>query len=83
MRKNTSIEPRTLYIDENEKSFDISFINVNGKIEPIWINAKTNLAMDMAIEEHLKKKELPITELVPPEYHEFLDVFDEKKAILG
>ena len=36
--------------------------------------------MDMAIEENLKKKELPITELVPPEYHEFLDVFDEEKA---
>ena len=46
----------------------------------IWINAKTNLAMDMAIEANLKKKEVPVKELVPPEYHEFLDVFDEEKA---
>ena len=46
----------------------------------IWINAKTNLAMDMAIEANLKKKEVPTTELVPLEYHEFLDVFDEEKA---
>ena len=46
----------------------------------IWINAKTNLAMDMAIKANLKKKEVPITELVPSEYHEFLDVFDEAKA---
>ena len=67
-------------LDEDEESSSISLINVNGKVEPIWINAKTNLAMDMAIEENLKKKELPITELVPPEYHEFLDVFDEEKA---
>ena len=36
--------------------------------------------MDMAIEENLKKKELPITELIPPEYHEFLDAFDKEKA---
>ena len=46
----------------------------------IWINAKTNLAMDMAIEANLKKKEILVTELVPLEYHEFLDVFDEDKA---
>ena len=46
----------------------------------IWINAKTNLAMDMAIKANLKKKEIPVTELVPLEYHEFLDVFDEDKA---
>ena len=46
----------------------------------IWINAKTNLAMDMAIKANLKKKEVLITELVPSEYHEFLDVFDEEKA---
>ena len=54
---------------------------LTGQIDTdIWINAKTNLAMDMAIEANLKKKEIPVTELVPPEYHEFLDVFDEEKA---
>ena len=36
--------------------------------------------MDMAMENNLKKKELSVTEMVPPEYHKFLDVFDEKKA---
>ena len=66
-------------LDEDEKSI-ISFINVNGKIEPVWINAKTNLAMDMAIENNLKKKELTLEEMVPPEYHEFLHVFSEEKA---
>ena len=33
----------------------------------------------MAIEANLKKKELSVEEMVPPEYHEFLDVFDEQK----
>jgi hypothetical protein len=46
----------------------------------IWINAKTNLAMDLAIDVNLKKAEPKPEELVPKEYHEFLDVFDEVKA---
>ena len=46
----------------------------------IWINAKSNLAMDMAIKANLKKKEILVTKLVPLEYHEFLDIFDEEKA---
>ena len=58
----------------------LSVIDVNSKFTPVWINAKTNLAMVMAIENNLKKKELLVTEMVPPEYHEFLDVFDEQKA---
>ena len=66
--------------ENDEESLDLSVMDVNGKIAPIWINAKTNLAMDMAIENNLKKKELSVTEMVPPEYHEFLDVFDEQKA---
>ena len=66
-------------LDEDEKSI-ISFINANGKIELVWINVKTNLAMDMAIENNLKKKELMVEEVVPPEYHEFLNVFSEEKA---
>ena len=52
-----------------------------GKLEmDIWINAKKNLAMDMAIEANLKKKELSVKEMVPSEYHKYLDVFDEEKV---
>ena len=66
--------------ENDEESLDLSVINVNSKFAPVWINAKTNLAMDMAIKNNLKKKELSVTEMVPPKYHEFLDVFDEQKA---
>ena len=66
-------------LDEDKKSI-ISFINVNGKFELVWINAKTNLAMDMAIENNLKKQEQTVEEMVPKEYHEFLNVFSEEKA---
>ena len=43
-------------LDEDEQSI-ISFINGNGDLESVWINMKTNLAMDMAIENNLKKQE--------------------------
>ena len=66
-------------LDEDEESV-ISFMNVNGNFEPVWINAKTNLAMDMAIENNLKKQEKSVEDMVPKEYHEFLDVFSEEKA---
>ena len=58
----------------------MSFIDVNGTLKPVWINMKTNLAMDMAIENNLKKQERIVEEMVPKEYHEFLNVFSEEKA---
>jgi len=45
----------------------------------IWINAKTNLAMDLAIEENIKKEDLKPEEIVPKAYHEYLDVSTKKK----
>ena len=48
--------------------------------DDIWINAKTNLAMDLAIDQNIKKENLTPEQIVPTEYHEFLDVFDEVKA---
>ena len=66
-------------LEEDETS--LLMATLMGQINTdIWINTKTNLAMDMTIKANLKKKEIPVTELVPPEYHEFLDVFDEEKA---
>ena len=51
-------------LDEDEKSI-IPFININGKFELVWINTQTNLAMDMAIENNLKKQEHTVEEMVP------------------
>ena len=37
--------------------------------------------MDMAIKNNLKKQEKSVEEMVPKEYHEFLDVFSEEKGV--
>ena len=45
----------------------------------IWIN-KTNMATELAMAENLKKKALPLEEMIPKKFHEYLDIFDEQKA---
>ena len=47
--------------------------------ETTWIN-KTNVATELAIKENNKKEEKTDEELVPKEYHEYLDIFSEEKA---
>jgi hypothetical protein len=44
-----------------------------------WIH-KTNIAMELAIEKNSKKMDKMDKQLVPAEYHEYLDIFSEEKA---
>jgi hypothetical protein len=45
----------------------------------VWIH-KTNIATELAIEENSKKQDKTDEQLVPAEYHEYLDIFSEEKA---
>src|ERR1700678_4262166 len=58
----------------------MAFINENDEDQEIWINAKTNLAMDLAIEEAKKRKEKTLEEMIPEELADYKDVFDKKAA---
>jgi hypothetical protein len=51
-----------------------------GMENKIWINSKDNLATKLAAEANQKKPDLTLEQFVPPEYHEYLDIFDEDKA---
>jgi hypothetical protein len=46
----------------------------------VWINAKTGIAMELAIKENKKKADLPVENLIPEDLHDFLNVFDDNKA---
>ena len=46
----------------------------------LWINAKTSMATEIQAELNSKKKDLPLEEQIPKEFHEFLDIFSEEKA---
>ena len=55
----------------------LEFLNLE---DEVWINTKTNMATSLAVEANLKEPELTPKQLVPKEYHEYLDIFDEEKA---
>jgi hypothetical protein len=46
----------------------------------VWINAKTRIAIELAIKKNEKKEDLPVEKLIPEDLHDFLDVFDDNKA---
>ena len=46
----------------------------------VWINAKTTTATLIQAEINQQKEDLPLTEQIPKEYHQYLDIFDENKA---
>jgi Retroviral aspartyl protease len=46
----------------------------------IWINAKTEIATELAIKENITKADLPVERLIPEDLHDFLDVFDNDKV---
>ena len=54
---------------------------INLETNSVWICSKTNLATDLAITENQKKEDLTNKQIVPTEYHEFLDIFNEKQVI--
>jgi hypothetical protein len=51
-----------------------------GMENELWINSKENLATKLASEANQKKPDLTPEQLVPREYHDYLDIFDEDKA---
>src|SRR5277367_2190546 len=64
---------------QNPLQEDANCILIELLEEMAWIN-KMNIATELAIEENKKKTELTNEEIVPEEYHEYLDVFNEEKA---
>ena len=65
--------------DEQEDDLLISYIKQENPNE-IWIKAKTNLAMDLAIEESAKGKEQTLDEMIPQELMTYRSVFDKVAA---
>jgi hypothetical protein len=51
----------------------------HAELEELWINVKTLHSQTLA-HEHNQKKKIPIKELIPEEYHKWLDVFNEKAS---
>jgi hypothetical protein len=64
----------TLPLKENKMGVYIKLLETD-----VWIH-KTNIATELAIEENSKKMDKTDEQLVPVEYHKYLDIFSEEKA---
>jgi glucan biosynthesis protein len=69
-------EPLNRPINASDKVL-LEYLGMENKI---WINSKENQATKLAAEANQKKPDLTPEQLVPLEYHEYLDIFDEDKA---
>ena len=63
-----------------ESDIYLGYLEEIRKPNEIWINAKTSPAIEFHLKHNEKKDDLPLEQLIPEEFHEFLDVFDEVKA---
>jgi hypothetical protein len=70
---------RTLESTNQRIGQNLTGISWYGK-QKIWINSNDNLATRLAVEVNQKKPDLKPEQLVPPEYHNYLDIFNEDKA---
>ena len=66
-------------LDKNDLSLLIGLMD-SMEPEEVWINARTNVATELAAEENKKKEGIPIEKLVPEKYHDYLDIFEKEKA---
>lgn len=64
--------------EEDDQDLLVSFIH--GETEDVWIRAKTTASQTLAQENAQEERKLSLEEMVPPEYHEFLDIFDKNAA---
>ena len=58
----------------------LAYINEQEEEDSRWIRAKTTTSIEFHLQHDEKRLDLPLNEQVPKEYHDYLDVFDEKKA---
>jgi hypothetical protein len=72
-------QDRTQYpLIENETDLVMNFIAQEQ--QEIWINTKTSNSIEFHLTHNEKKTNLTLEQQVPTEYHDYLDVFNEKKA---
>ena len=77
--KNHTINPIE-ELDDEEIGNALLISYIEEMKTKVWINAKGNMAMELATKENKKKAKLTNEALVPEDLHEFLDVFDKNKA---
>ena len=57
----------------------LAYVEDLTKQDAIWINTKTSSSIEFHLKHDEEKKEAPLNEQIPMEYHEYLDVLGTTK----
>jgi hypothetical protein len=68
------------HLNQHISASDKVLLEYLGMENKLWINSKKNLGTKLASKANQKKPDLTPEQLVPTEYHNYLDIFDEDKA---
>jgi len=66
-----------------EEELDLLLSYINGELlenEPEWIRTKITTSQNLALKHEEVKKEKPVEEIVPSQFHDFLKVFDKEAS---
>jgi len=69
--------------DQEEEELDLLLRYISDELlknEPEWIRTKITASQNLALQHKKPKKEKAIEEIVPPQFHDFLKVFDKEAA---
>ena len=80
MEEEDDLESIKNYSSNPLMDTDAILLELMNMKDKVWINTKTNVAISLVAEANSKKMELSPEQLIPEEYHEYLDIFDENKA---
>jgi hypothetical protein len=67
-------------LDDEQIGNAVLLSYIEGAKSKVGINAKTGIAIELAIKENRKKADLLVEKLKPEDLHDFLDAFDSNKA---
>jgi Reverse transcriptase (RNA-dependent DNA polymerase) len=68
------------HLNQPTNASDKVLLEYLGMENEVWINSKENSSPKLASEANQKKPDLTPEQLIPREYHNYLDIFDEDKA---
>jgi hypothetical protein len=68
------------HLNQPANTLDEVLLEYLGMENKLWINLKEKLATKLASEANQKKPDLTPEQLVPREYHDYLDIFNEDKV---
>ena len=77
------IKEKKVEQENQEEELDLLLRYINSELlenEPEWIRTKITASQNLALQHKKPKQDRTVEEIVPPQFHDFLKVFDKEAA---